>query len=446
MVAMREDINTEFKREYVDDIKLTVLAFANTDGGNLYVGVENDGSVCGVLDPDNDVLRIQNAIRDSIAPDIMMFVRTSFIDYQGKTIIKIEVQRGTKRPYFLRNKGIRPEGVFVRQGPSTISASYDAIRKMLIETSGGEFEKSVSFDQKLTFNDTANYFSEKQIAFGKPQMQTLGFINQDKLYTNLALLLSDQCTHSLKVAVFQGRRKTIFRDRAEFTGSLLKQLEEAYTFIMRHNNIHSTYQGLTRIDTMDFPIEAVREGLLNAIVHRSYDTSGPVLVNIFDDRMEILNQGGLLPNMTVEEVRRGISEQRNKALANIFYRLHLIEAYGTGYDKIDAAYEGSGKTGEIVVTANSFTLILPNINFHDASNVNSTSKGDFLSELSDVMRDRANTLLKICREQRYVTRLEVERVCQVSSSTAISILKTLEQKKFLVKVGKGRSTQYRLAK
>ncbi len=138
MVAIREDINTEFKREYVDDIKLTVLAFANTDGGNLYVGIENDGSVCGVLDPDNDVLRIQNTIRDSIAPDIMMFVRTSFIDYQDKTVIKIEVQRGTKRPYFLRNKGICSEGVFVRQGPSTVSASYDAIRKMIIETSGAK--------------------------------------------------------------------------------------------------------------------------------------------------------------------------------------------------------------------------------------------------------------------------------------------------------------------
>ena len=444
MIAIREDINTEFKREYVDDIKLTVLAFANTDGGNLYVGIENDGSVCGVLDPDNDVLRIQNTIRDSIAPDIMMFVRTSFIDYQNKTVIKIEVQRGTKRPYFLRNKGIRPEGVFVRQGPSTVSASYDAIRKMIIETSGGEFEKGVSFEQKLTFDDTANYFSEKQIAFGKPQMHTLGFINQDKLYTNLALLLSDQCPHSLKVAVFQGKRKTIFKDRAEFTGSLLKQLEEAHAFIMRHNSIHSTYQGLTRIDSMDFPVVAVREGLLNAIVHRDYATTGPVLVNIFDDRMEILNQGGLLPNMTVEEVRRGISEQRNKALANFFYRLQLIEAYGTGYDKIDAAYDGSGKTGEIIVTANSFTLILPNINFHDTSKASNTSKEGSLNELPDIMRDRARALLTICREKGFITRLEAEIACQISPSSAYLLLRTLEQKNILVKVGKSRTTQYQI--
>ena len=151
MFLQREDLTTEFKREFVDDVKLAVLAFANTNGGVLYIGVDDDGSICGVANPDEVILQTQNTIRDSITPDIMMFIHSTFTNYEGKTVVKIEVRRGDKRPYFLKGKGIRPEGVYVRQGPSTVPASYDAIRQMLIETSGGEYEKGVAFEQNLTF-------------------------------------------------------------------------------------------------------------------------------------------------------------------------------------------------------------------------------------------------------------------------------------------------------
>lgn len=107
MFLSREDQFTEFKREYIDDIKLTVIAFANTNGGTLYIGVEDDGTICGLRNPEEVILQIQNTLRDSILPDIMMFVQCSFLDIDGKTIIKIQVHRGTKRPYFLRGKGIR---------------------------------------------------------------------------------------------------------------------------------------------------------------------------------------------------------------------------------------------------------------------------------------------------------------------------------------------------
>ena len=120
---MIEGSSVEFKREFVEDIRLTVLAFANTDGGTLYIGVENDGTVRGVDDPDGTMLRVTNTIRDSIRPDVTLFTKIGTEEIEGKTVVTVSVQRGTARPYYLGSKGIRPEGVYVRQGASTVPAS-----------------------------------------------------------------------------------------------------------------------------------------------------------------------------------------------------------------------------------------------------------------------------------------------------------------------------------
>lgn len=161
---------------------------------------------------------------------------------------------------------------------------------MLIETRGGHCETGASFQQDLTFNFAAKYFAKRTLLSAKPKKHRWGLFNEDKLFTNLALLLSDQCEHCIKAAVFQGTRKLIFRDREKFPGSLFKQLEDAYAFIVKHNNLKATFEGLPRVDNLDFPLAAIREGLLNAVVHRDYGCSGPILISIFDDRLEILTK------------------------------------------------------------------------------------------------------------------------------------------------------------
>ena len=114
----------------------------------------------------------------------------------------IDIQRGTERPYYIAKKGLRPEGVYVRQGYSSVPATDTAIRKMITETDGDHFEDMRSLDQELTFCETKKEFQKRNITLEQPQMKTLGIINQDGIYTNLALLLSDQCVHTIKTAVF----------------------------------------------------------------------------------------------------------------------------------------------------------------------------------------------------------------------------------------------------
>lgn len=432
-----ESKTIEYKREFTDDIKKTVIAFANTDGGKIFVGVADDGNILGVSQPDMVTLQVNNAIRDAIRPDVTLFTETLVEQLDEKPVVVILVQRGTARPYYLSGKGIRPEGVFVRQGSSTVPATETAILNMIKETSGDSFEVARSLNQQLTFDEASEYFKRKSIAFENSQKKTLGLIGDDGMYTNLALLLSDQCTHTIKLAVFEGDRKAIFKERREFSGSLLHQLEEAFTFIDRFNRTRSEFKRLDRIDMRDYPPEAIREALLNAIVHRDYSFSSSTLISIFDDRIEFTTIGGLVKGITLNDIMLGVSILRNQHLANIFYRLNLIEAYGTGIPKIMAAYDENSIKPKIEVTDNAFKISLPNIN-----NLSSS----FSSEQKDFLSTRENQVMQLIDQKGYIQRKDVELALEISQQTSVLLLRNLVEKGLVKKVGAGKLVKYTRAR
>ena len=432
---LTESGTVELKRKYVDDIKKTVIAFANGDGGTVYIGVEDDGAVTGVEDPDGTMLQAANALRDAIRPDVTLFVACNAEELEGKTIVTLRVQRGTARPYYLAGKGIRPEGVFVRFGASTVPATEAAILDMIRETSGDCYEASRSLNQQLTFQKAGEYFQKQGLAFGEQQKRTLGLIGADGTYTNLGLLLSEQCIHTLKLAVFQGGRKTVFRDRAELTGSLLNQLDEAFAYIDRFNNTHADYRGLERVDVRDYPVQAIREALLNAIIHRDYSFRAPTLISIFDDRIEFVSVGGLVRGLTKADILLGVSAPRNEQLANVFYRLRLIEAYGTGMPKIQECYREQPVQPVIEIADHAFKVTLPNLNYGREAQTAETRRTSGLTE-------REATVLALLEERGSITRREVEKALDVSQATAILALREMTRKGLLRKTGGGRTQAY----
>lgn len=437
-----ENKTTEFKREYIEDIKNTIIAFANCDGGTLYIGVNDDGTVCGVDNIDDTMLRITNVIRDAVRPDVTMFVECNNDLMNEKPIVRVTVQRGTARPYYLQRKGIRPEGVYVRQGASTVPATDAAILNMIKETSGDSYEAARSLDQHLTFNKATEFFKKRKVEFGKAQMRTLHLIGEDKTYTNLAFLLSEQCTHMIKLAVFEGSKKSIFKDRQELSGSLLEQMEEAFNYIDRYNRTRAEFSGLDRLDIRDYPPEAIREALLNAIVHRDYSFSGATLISIFEDRIEFVTIGGLVKGITLDDVKLGVSVLRNQRLANIFYRLRLIEAYGTGILKINECYDDYDVKPLIETTGNAFKITLPNINFHaeepKASIISKSSGSTSVTK----KEKRINTVLELCCSKGSIVRRDVEKALGVSQSTAILLLRELTADGVLIKKGKTKNLRY----
>ena len=180
-------------------------------------------------------------VRDAVKPDVTMFIHYETLKCDGKAVVAVNIQRGTNRPYYLAKKGLRPEGVYVRQGYSSVPATDTAIRQMIKETDGDSFENMRSINQALTFEATKKEFEKRNVVFGQPQMQTLKIVSADGIYTNLGLLLSEQCLHTIKAAVFEGINQNVFKDRREFSGSLMQQLNDVYDYIDFHNQTHATF-------------------------------------------------------------------------------------------------------------------------------------------------------------------------------------------------------------
>lgn len=285
---------------------------------------------------------------------------------------------------------------------------------MIKETDGDSYEKLRSLNQNLTFDYTKKVFKGNDLLFGLNQKKTLGLIGEDNLYTNLALLLSEQCNHTLKVAVFEGIEKNIFKDRKEFKGSLLKQVAEAFEFINLLNKTEATFEGLTRKDERDYPLEAIREALLNAVVHREYSFSGSTLINIYENRIEFISLGGIVLGLSLDSIILGVSQSRNEKLANIFYRLHLIEAYGTGIKKIFTSYEKIDLKPIIKSEIGAFQVILPNTHYNKKIEEN-------ISKIKPLYKDILDFIIK----KNGATRKEIEKYVNLSQTRVITLLKEM---------------------
>ena len=432
-MAFVESEVVELKAEVVGDICKEVIAFANTKGGTLYIGVSDDGSVVGVKNADQVILQLNNMIRDSIKPDVTMFVGYKTQHVGDKDIIAVTIQKGTDRPYYLGSKGLKPSGVYVRNGTSSDPATDTAIRRMIKETDGDNFESMRSLEQNLSFEAAEKQFEKQNIPFDTAKMQTLGMISADGIYSNVALLLSDQCPSTIKAATFSGEDKGSFQDRREFGGSLFQQMEELYSYLDLRNQTKATFDGLYRIDTRDYPEDALREALLNSLIHRDYSFRASTLVSVHADRIEFVSVGGLPFGIELDDIMLGLSVCRNPKLAAIFYRLQLIEAYGTGMPKIMNAYTETELKPKIEVSSNAFKITLPNRNA--GTNHTQTPVGTLKSE--------EKRILDFIGSNGHIVRSDVDQLLDVSQATANRILKQMVAEGLIYQDGNGRKTKYR---
>jgi ATP-dependent DNA helicase RecG len=426
IMRMYESETIELKEIYTSDLKKEVVAFANSRGGIIYIGVQDNGEITGLKNADFTMKQISNALRDSIRPDISMFMNIELAKKEYKNIIKITVHQGTKRPYYISDKGLKPSGVYIRSGTTSVPASEDAIRMMIKMTDGDSFENNRSLIQELTFKSLDREMALRQMEFSEVQMKNLGILTVDDIYTNMGLLVSDQCKHSIKFAVFQGTDKLVFKDRKELTGSLFDQLTDAFKTIDFYNSTKATFHELLRTDERAYPEDAVREALLNAIVHREYAFSGSTIINLYSDRLEIISLGGLVSGMSLEAAMLGASQPRNEKLANLFYRMKLIEAYGTGISKIMSCYKGLPVQPKFENVEGAFRVILPNTHAHSLNEE----------------EEKYLPVLRLFEKQKDITRNDVEEALGVGTTQAVNTLKEMLSKNLIKKVGRGRLTKY----
>ena len=432
-----ESERIEYKRQMLDDIYKEVIAFANTDGGVIYLGIDDQGNLVGIENVDETYTRLTNGIRDAIAPDVTMFVRYVLQDNQ---VIRIEVGEGSYKPYYLKAKGLKPNGVYVRQGTSSVQASPEQIRQMIKESDGDVYEDSRCLEQDLTFEAAREAFRRYGVEFSAEKYRALGITAND-VYTNLALLLSDQCLHTTKIAVFKDEFCTEFRDSKEFGGSVFKQFENSVNYLALCNKTVSTIKGVLRTDVQDYPEEAIREALLNALVHRDYSFSGSIIINVNDSKMEFISLGGLLPGLSTEDIRIGVSQPRNKKLAEVFHRLRLIESYGTGIRRIFKLYENCPIQPTIEVTANAFKLMLPNRN---TSGMISETTAEITEKVPVTVTPQMKTVLDYLAEYGEMTDEELQELLNIKKTRAYLLARQMHENGLIEIVGRGAGKKYRL--
>lgn len=211
---------TELKVELTKDIKKEIVAFANTNDGTIYIGIDDSGNVIGLKNADKDLESLSEMIREGIKSDLTLYTKI----YIERDIIIVKVSEAPNKPYYLSDKGLKLSGVYLRHGNASVQASEEVIKKMLIESNSNSFENNVSSVQDLHFEYLKNIFKNHNIEINDNKFKALNIINLNNKYTNLGLLLSDECPYSIKCAIFDGNSKLEFKDRKEFTDNFLKQL------------------------------------------------------------------------------------------------------------------------------------------------------------------------------------------------------------------------------
>ena len=416
---MLEDNSTEFKKEYTDKLIKSLVAFSNTSGGRIIIGIDNNGEIIGLKNPDETSRKCISAIADAVRPDITMNTNVRIDENDGKPLVIIDINEGDKKPYYIRDKGLRSEGVYVREGSASVPVTEVYFQQMIMNTKSKSFESSISFVQDLTFDYLKSKFEERLISLTDDNFESLHLTEGGK-YTQLGYILSDQYEQPLKAAVFTDEYRSAFIDRAEYAGSILKQMDEAMSFIARYNRNSSVIEGTYRIDEKQFSEVSIREAIANAVIHRDYSLDDSILVSIYPAKIAITSPGGMRRPYSMDELMRGVSSLRNRNLAAILYRLKLIEAYGTGIPRIFGSYAGLPVKPVIEAGNSSFTITLP------AKNGNGTTE-----------------LMKFIEEKEEFTRSELEKELGMNKSEAVNTINEMLKNGTIVKRGNGRSIRYR---
>ena len=347
-----ESKNIEYKVSLPDKNEKymkTIVAFANTQGGKLIVGV--DDKTHQVVGVENDILfplmdGIANAVSDSCEPQIIPDIEPQTID--GKTVIVVTVEAGKNRPYYLKSKG-KDNGTYIRVAGTSRQAFPEKIKELEMEGARISWDELTCVGYPVSEEATEKLCRDiekfrKKAGMSKHSVKKEQRINWkilkqsegQLLATNAyALLTSDYFSFSkTQCAVFKGTDRAVFLDKREFTGPIYVQIEEAVDFVLRNIRLGATIDGLVRKEKYELPPEAIREMIINAHCHRNLLDESCVQIAIYDDRLEVTFPGGLYNGLTYEEVMNGHSKIRNKGIANIFSQMGLVEAWGSGIKRI----------------------------------------------------------------------------------------------------------------
>jgi ATP-dependent DNA helicase RecG len=445
MPIQKESHTTELKKSLAQlDVALkSVCAFLNHKGGTVYFGVANDGKITGLNVTDKTLRKISQQIHSMIKPEITPEIRE--VKEKGESIIELKIPKGNNKPYFLNGVAYKRIGTENRIIPP------DELKRIILE------QKQTKWDEEICEGATLNDINEEKVErflrkakferrleidptiSVKEALKRMDLIKRNKL-TNATILLFGKnpqqffMQSEVRCARFRGTEPLEFIDMKVFVGNIIDQREDAVEFVKEHIKLHAKIVETERVETWEYPIEAVREAITNAVCHRDYEISSNVQVRIFDDRIEVWGCGLLPKPLTVDDLRKKHdSILRNPQIGKCFFLIKFIEQWGTGTNRIISECLKYGLPEPLFEeVAGNLVVTFRKTKFTE----------DYLKQLG--LNERQIKAIHYLKENKQITRRKYSSLFNCSTRTAFNDLQAMIDKKILKRKGKGKYTYYEM--
>ena len=382
---MQESNRVELKRELTDSLEKEVIAFLNyRDGGVIYLGIDDKTqTTIGIADADAMQLKIKDRIKNNISPSTMGLFDVITETRDDKTIIKITVASGSEKPYYLSKMGMSAKGCYLRIG----SASEPMPVRMIEDLFAGRIRNSIgtikSRKQTLSFEQLKIYYNETSLTLNEQFAHNLELLTGDGAYNYAAYLLSDVNGLSIKVAKYAGTDRVNLIENEEYGYcSLVKATKAVLEKLKVENKTFARITSSRREQRKLLSPVALREAVINAIIHNNYSNEVPPKFELFADRLEITSAGGLPAGFDEDEFFMGYSVPQNKELMRVFRDLDMVEQLGSGVPRILAYYPRSIYR----FTTNFIRLVLPFAEGFDQATGQATGQAEKLLQFCESPR------------------------------------------------------------
>lgn len=440
MVGTIEDSRTEFKIKLVDDLEETVIGFLNSkDGGNIYIGVDDNGNVTGLK---NNIDLLQRQIKDriisNIEPSVLGLFDIEVLEEDNKKYLNIIIARGLEKPYHLKGMGMTSDSCFIRVGSSNEKMDEHLINKLFRERTKNSLKNIISPKQDLTFRDLKIYYTEKGFDVGDNFEKQLDFFTADGKYNYVAYLLADENRVSIKVAKYASDDVDELMENYEFGYcSLIKATHRVLEKFITENKIFAKITYPERKEQPMYDYKAVREVIINAIVHNDWSNEYPPKFEFFSDRLEVSSFGGIQNEFTEEEFLQGYSAPKNPELMRVFKDLELVEHLGTGIRRILKRYDKS-----IYHFFPHFIRVSIKYNQNEFEYNNQNIKKITYSDLTKVQEG----IIGLIEDRPNITQEEMSNLLGVTSRTIRNHIKYLVDNDYIKRIGADKNGKWIMTK
>ncbi len=452
----KESQNLEFKEKFTKEVIETVTSFSNTSGGIIAIGVSNEGKPKGIKADEETIKEWTNQIKQTTQPQLLPEIK--LIEVENKTLAIINVQEYPLKPVSFKGK------YYKRIGASNHIISLNEIVELQLYSINSSFD---SFTTDTTFEELdenllTEYFAQiketgrlKLEKDNKTKLQKIGLLKGDKA-TLAALLLFGE--HRTNIHIGRFKTRDIIIDEIKISEPLVRAIDESMNFIKKNIAIRFKIEGeLRRKEIWQYPITALRELLLNSVIHKDYRNPTDIIIKIYDDSIEFTNPGTIMFELKIEDIRNGdyVAYHRNKLLAESFYLRGDVEKFGTGFQRVFRDLESYNNVDFRLESISGFTKAILSykneVQYRDS--VRDGRKGMLLYgdiDVTDVTDNVTNTrrdfLIKLMEENSTITTEEAAKRLKVTRRTIARDIDFLKKKGKLRRIGTPKSGKWKISK